>query len=179
VQQQTARETMKRCISHGAAAIALLCYVQTAVSAAPPPAVDRKELLAPVDAWVHAFSSQQAAFPSDAFTEDCTVIDEFPPFAWGPGGPSVRVWYAAVEGMDAPANRASVLRTKETVLVGLPENLQVQGNRAYMTFHAVWSGLSRKGKRFSQRGLFTVAERKTTAGWRIFAHSWGILPSSR
>ena len=32
--------------------------------------------MAPVNAWSKAFNTAQTAFPTDAFTEDCTLIDE-------------------------------------------------------------------------------------------------------
>lgn len=135
---------------------------------------DTTALMAPVNVWVRAFDTHQAQFPSDAFTDDCTVIDEFSPFAWDPKHATIRQWYAAVEGLDSPKDRASVLQSRETVVVGSPENVAVRGDIAYMTFHSVWTGF-RGSKRFAQQGLFTVVERKTPAGWRISANSWGIL----
>lgn len=54
-----------------------------------------------------------------------------------------------------------------------PQNVVVRDGKAYMTFSAIWRGLSRSGKRFTQGAVFTVIERQTDAGWRIEAHSWG------
>jgi ketosteroid isomerase-like protein len=140
-------------------------------------AEERAAVLKPVHAWVHAFSTQQKDFPSDAFTDDCTVIDEFAPFAWSAGTTNIRQWYAAVEGLDSPANRDGVIRSKESVSVGDVENLVISGDGAYMTFHATWSANGRGSKMFTQHGLFTVVERRTPNGWRISANSWGILPN--
>jgi ketosteroid isomerase-like protein len=146
------------------------------VAAAQP---DTGALMAPVNAWAKAFNTHQTTFPSDAFTDDCTVIDEFPPFAWAPGHATVRDWYAVVEGLDDPAHRQDVLRTQAHVDVGTPENVVVKGDAAYMTFHSTWSGLIPNGKHFSQTGLFTVVERKTPDGWRISANSWAVLATHR
>jgi ketosteroid isomerase-like protein len=145
------------------------------IAAAQP---DTPALMAPVNAWVKAFNTAQTTFPSDAFTEDCTVIDEFAPFAWGPPHPTVRQWYAAVEGLDVPGHRHYVLSTHEHVDVGPPSNVFVKGDNAYMTFHAVWHAQGPHNKHFSQTGLFTVVERKTPDGWRMSANSWGILSQS-
>jgi ketosteroid isomerase-like protein len=145
------------------------------IAAAQP---DTTPLMAPVNAWSKAFNTAQTAFPTDAFTEDCTLIDEFTPFAWGPSRPTVRQWYAAVEGVDSPARRKMVLSTHEHVDVGPPSNVFVKGDNAYMTFHAVWTAQGPHNKHFSQIGLFTVVERKTADGWRISANSWGILSQS-
>ena len=136
---------------------------------------DTTALMAPVNAWVRAFDTHQAQFPSDAFTDDCTVIDEFSPFAWDPKHATIRQWYAAVEGLDSPKERAYVLRSGETVVVGSPENLIVQDNIAYMTFHATWTTVRGDKKRYAQQAVFTVVERKTPVGWRISANSWGVL----
>src|ERR1700722_2841466 len=142
------------------------------IAAAQP---DTAPLMAPVNAWTTAFNTAQTTFPTDAFTEDCTVIDEFAPFAWGPSHPTVRQWYAAVEGVGSAARRQMVLSTHEHVDVGLPSNVFVKGDTAYMTFHAGWTAQGPHNKHFSQPGLFTVVERKTADGWRISANSWGIL----
>jgi len=155
----------------------MACAVPASAATTISPAQETAILL-PVQAWVHAFDTQQETFPSNAFTDDCIIIDEFAPFAWSAsaGTTSVRQWYAAVEGLDSPQNRQEVLRSKETVDVGKVENLTVSGDLAYMTFHATWSAVGRKNKMFVQHGLFTVVERKTANGWRMSANSWGILP---
>jgi ketosteroid isomerase-like protein len=148
-----------------------------AVAAEPSITAEQRDaIMRPVNAWVHAFSTQQAAFPDDAFTDDCLIIDEFAPFAWSPGTTTVRQWYADVEGLDTAADRQSVLRSKESLQVGDPENLTIAGDRAYMSFHATWSATNPKtNKPFVQHGLFTVVERKTKNGWRMIANAWGIL----
>jgi ketosteroid isomerase-like protein len=153
----------------------LACGDRSLAAASAIDSAEQAAILKPVQAWVRAFSTQQAAFPTDAFTEDCIIIDEFAPFAWSAGTTNVRQWYAAVEGLDSAANRQAVLRSKESVSVGEVENLSVTGDLAYMTFHATWSAAGRHGKPFTQRGLFTVVERKTPNGWRMSANSWGIL----
>jgi ketosteroid isomerase-like protein len=149
------------------------------IAAAQP---DTPALMAPVNAWVKAFNTAQTTFPSDAFTDDCTVIDEFAPFAWGPSHPTVRQWYAAVEGLDVPGHRQIVLSSHDHVDVGTRSNVFVKGDNAYMTFHALWHAEYRapgaRTKHFSQTGLFTVVERKTAEGWRISANSWGVLSQS-
>ena len=142
---------------------------------APQDKVDIAPLMAPVLAWANAFSTQQLAFPANAFTDDCVVIDNFPPFVWASPNSGIRQWYASVEGADSPADREHVLKSKETVELSAPQNVAVRDGKAYMTFSATWRGLSRSGKRFTQGAVFTVIERQTDAGWRIEAHSWGQL----
>lgn len=136
---------------------------------------DPKPFLNPVNAWVHAYNSHQMAFPTDAFTDDCTVIDEFAPFAWAPQKTDVHSWYSRIQGAQSPQARRRILESQEFTAVSAPENLIVSGDIAYLTFHSYWTYRKRDGSRFLQRGLFTVVERKTPLGWRISAQSWGIL----
>ena len=132
-------------------------------------------LLAPVRAWANAFSGHQLAFPSNVFTDDCIVIDNFPPFLWGTRSNGIRQWYADVEGVGSPQKRRAVLKSKETIEIGLPVVIVFQKGAAYMTFSARWRGYAQNGAYFSQTAVFTVVERRTAAGWRIQAHSWGEL----
>ena len=130
-------------------------------------------LAAPVSAWVHAFNSGQAAFPSDAFTDDCAVIDEFPPFSWGKDRVNVRAWYADVVGSNDPKRRARFLAEKEHLVLEKPTYVRSNETDANVTFPAVYTYTS-DGKLHTQRALFTVVERKTAAGWRINANAWAI-----
>jgi ketosteroid isomerase-like protein len=143
------------------------------VFAQNPP--DVAALLAPIKAWADAFSTHQLEFPSNAFTEDCVVIDNFPPFLWATPGHGVRQWYANAEGAHSPEKRQAVVDSKETIEVGTPVVIVFSASKAYLTFSAKWHGYSRSGKRFFQTATFTVVERLTEDGWRIEAHSWGEL----
>jgi len=136
---------------------------------------DVTALLAPVKAWAAAFSRHQLEFPSNAFTDDCIVIDNFPPFLWSTPNNGVRQWYANAEGAQSTEKRQAVIDSKETIEIGAPTVIVFKESRAYMTFSAKWQGYSRSGRHFFQTAVFTVVERQTDAGWRIEAHSWGEL----
>ena len=127
----------------------------------------------PVNAWGDAFNAGQTAFPSEAFTADCTAIDEFTPFAWSPGHQTIRQWYAAVVGADSPKNRASFLASKQHVTFDAPRFVTVRDGGAYLVFPSTLTYVS-KGAAHTQRGTFAVVERLTGAGWRIAANSWAI-----
>ena len=130
-------------------------------------------LAAPVNAWVNAFNSGQTAFPDTAFTDDCAVIDEFPPFSWGSDRVSVRQWYADVVGSNDPTRRARFLSEKEHLALGAPTYVRANATGANITFPAVYTYTS-MGKLHTQRALFTVVERNTSNGWRINANAWAI-----
>jgi hypothetical protein len=132
------------------------------------------QLLAPVNAWVSAFNSGQTAFPSDAFTDDGTVIDEFAPYTWSKDRATVRQWYAYLVGADSPERRAKFLSYKEHLWIGAPHDVQQKGDAAYLVFNAVVTFLD-GGKTVSQPGTFVVVERRTPQGWRISANSWAIV----
>lgn len=131
-------------------------------------------LLAPVQAWTSAFNMGQTAFPTEAFTEDCVVIDEFAPFAWSPQRVNVREWYATLVGSKSVAARARFLGFREHLEVSQPHDVRVAGDGAYLVFPSVVSFVEH-GKHHAQRGDFVVVERRTPHGWRIAAHSWAIV----
>jgi ketosteroid isomerase-like protein len=134
-------------------------------------------LLAPIQRWVVAYNRHQETFPPGTFTDDCVVIDSFPPFAWTSRTQGIRAWYDELEGVHSAYWRHRVLQSRPNVQLGAPTSVDVRGAIAYMTFHATWTGYGSTGRRSTQHATFTVVERKTTAGWRIAAHSWGALPS--
>ena len=152
-------------------ALVLCSFGAARAQSTPPP--DTAALLAPVNAWAVAFNSAQTAFPSDAFTDDCTVIDEFPPFAWASGPQDVRSWYAYLVGSQSPERRARFLASKQHVTFDPPRFVREREGGAYLVFPSVLTYVS-KGVPRTQRGTFVVAERKTSAGWRISANSWAI-----
>jgi hypothetical protein len=137
------------------------------------PAPDTAALLVSVNTWGDAFNAGQTAFPSDAFTVDCTVIDEFTPFAWSPAHQTIRQWYAAVVGADSAQSRARFLASKQHVTFAAPRFVTVRDGGAYLVFPSTLTYVS-KGATHTQRGTFVVVERLTEAGWRIAAHSWAI-----
>src|SRR5579862_3258246 len=126
---------------------------------------DTAALLVPVNAWGAAFNAGQTTFPSDAFTDDCTVIDEFAPFAWAPGPHDVRHWYATLVGSDSPARRARFLASKQRVVFAAPQYVRERNGGAYLVFPSTLTYVD-DGRSHTQRGTFVVVERKTSAGWR-------------
>jgi len=150
-----------------------LLLASALLGATPAPAPDTAPLLVPVNVWGDAFNSGQTAFPSAAFTDDCTVIDEFRPFAWSNGHHTIREWYAAVVGADSPQSRASFLASKQHVTFDAPRFVTERDGGAYLVFPSKLTYVS-KGASHVQRGTFVVVERLTDAGWRIAANSWAI-----
>jgi hypothetical protein len=143
------------------------------LGASPAPTPDSAPLLAPVNAWGDAFNAGQTAFPSAAFTDDCTVIDEFAPFAWSKGHAGIREWYAAVVGADTPLSRARFLASKQHVTFDAPRFVTERDGGAYLVFPSTLTYVS-KGASHVKRGTYAVVERLTAAGWRIAANSWAI-----
>ena len=152
-------------------ATALLCLATTTPTVAASSYTGA--LAAPVNAWVNAFNSGQAAFPVTAFTDDCMVIDEFPPFSWGSDRENVRSWYADVVGSNDPKRRAQFLAEKEHLVLDAPTYVRANATDANVTFPATYTYTS-MGKLHTQRALFTVVERNTPKGWRINANAWAI-----
>jgi ketosteroid isomerase-like protein len=152
----------------------VLCLLLAALSSSAAEAAQADApLMRPVNVWVDAFNSGQMTFPQDAFTDDCTVIDEFPPFTWSATRENVRHWYARLIGSDSAAHHARFLAAKEHLTLHSPRFERQPGDDAYLVFPATLRYRLRN-ERHAQRGTFVVVERKTAGGWRIAAHSWAI-----
>jgi hypothetical protein len=151
----------------------LLLMALALIGASPAPALDTAPLLVPVNVWGDAFNAGQTAFPSVAFTDDCTVIDEFAPFAWSNGHENIRQWYAAVVGADSAQSRARFLASKQHVTFDAPRFVTERDGGAYLVFPSTLTYVS-KGTAHTQRGTFAVVERRTDSGWRMVANSWAI-----
>jgi ketosteroid isomerase-like protein len=120
-------------------------------------------LLSPIRAFARAFNHAQKAFPSEAFTADCVVIDEFPPFVWARDR-SARTWWNAAVALSGG---------NQHVTVGDVTYAVVAPNQGHVTVHMTLTGYSiRRHKHFVQHALYTAVERRTSNGWRITANSW-------
>lgn len=155
------------------AGIVLLATVSVLSRPAVAQTADLAALMAPVSAWTAAFNAGQTNFPSAAFTDDCTVIDEFPPFAWSTTRQDVHRWYALLVGSQSPERRSRFLAAKEHLTLDAPRFVQQRGDGAYMVFESTLTYVA-KGAAHTQRGRFVVAERMVGARWKIAAHSWAI-----
>src|ERR1700756_237464 len=95
-------------------------------------------VLAPIHAFEQHFNAGDTAFPSDAFTDRCTVLDEFAPFVWDGGTDvgDIHTWWYRLVGSNDPKRRVRFLSYKQHVAFSAPSQVSVKGNRAYVSMPA-------------------------------------------
>jgi SnoaL-like domain len=95
-----------------------------------------------------------------------SILDEFPPHHWY-GPTACADWWKAYNEY----NRASGIKSEGAAL-GTPWTVDVSGDRAYFVGPATYT-YRQKGKLIKEaHAVFTVALRRTEAGWRITSWTW-------
>jgi hypothetical protein len=157
-----------------AAALTIACFLAVAPlhGSAAAGTVNQTGVLAPLRAFAGAFNAADRNFPSAAFTESCTTIDEFPPFEWHGDG-SIRTWYRETTGGTARGYQ-HFLAAHETLTIERARMLRTRGSNAYVVL-ATHLQYVQNGQRRLQHLDWAVAETNTASGWRIAAQSWALL----
>lgn len=97
---------------------------------------------------------------------DVSILDEFPPNAWH-GATACADWFK-----DWGAYNEKNGVTDPVAALGTPWSVDVSGDRAYFVSPATYT-YKQHGKPVKElHSVFTVALRRTEAGWRITAWSW-------
>ena len=92
-----------------------------------------------------------------------SITDEFPPHVWNSCGE----WF---KDYGAYNEKAGI--TPADAKLGTPWSVDVTGNRAYVVAPATYE-YKQHGKDVKElRAVFTVALKKTDAGWKITAWTW-------
>ncbi len=158
----------------GVAGALIACLLLIAAARAHASAVTDTQaaVLAPLKAFAAAFNAGDRNFPSAAFTGDCTTIDEFDPFAWHGSG-SIRVWYRETTGGTTRGYR-HFLDAHETLTLENARIIRQRGSNAYAVL-ATRLHYMQSGKPRLQHLDWTVAEVRTSSGWRIAAQAWALL----
>jgi len=120
---------------------------------------DRAEVVAVVQRITDAFNKGDITTLKSLCTDDLSVVDDMPPFAWsGPG--AMDVWLGDVE-KDAQLNKD----TGAVTTLGSPSFVRVEGSRAYAVFPDQFSYV-RDGRRTRELATLTVVLTKSNVGWR-------------
>ena len=140
-------------------------------AAAARAAVDEAALLAAPKAFASAFNNHHTDYPDGIFTDDCAIIDEFPPYLWAGKG-SAREWYSVLMGRTPEEQRKRVA-ANERLELGAPKFARVNGDFAYLVVPSVLT-YTLGGRKHRQTGEWTITEVRRGAGWVISAHSWAM-----
>jgi ketosteroid isomerase-like protein len=95
-----------------------------------------------------------------------SILDEFPPHQWY-GPTACADWWKALNAYDEKEGI-----TDAVAKLGAPWTVDVSGDRAYFVGPATYV-YKQHGKSVQElHAVFTVALRRTGAGWRITAWTW-------
>jgi hypothetical protein len=95
-----------------------------------------------------------------------SILDEFPPHQWY-GPTACADWAKALNAYDE-----KIGLTDGVAKLGTPWTVEVTGDRAYFVAPATYT-FKQHGKPGSEpHAVFTVALRRTEAGWRITSWTW-------
>lgn len=146
------------------ALVAALVMVTAAPGVAAP--ADNAAVMATVNQFVDGYNKNDTKMQVTACTSPASIIDEFAPHSWQ--GPTACADWVR----DGAASNRSQGITNTVVTLGRPWQVQVNGNRAYVVVPATFT-YKQKGKPQTESGsVFTLALKKTAAGWRIAAWAW-------
>ena len=141
-----------------------------AVAAAMMPAravaSDAADVMATVRQFVNGFNTGDMKSAAAACDSPAFVIDDFPPHAWA-GATACADWARAYA---ASVRDAGI--TGGIVTMGTPLHDDVTGDRAYVVVPTTFA-YKLHGKPVVETGAeWTLALKKTAAGWRIEAWAW-------
>lgn len=95
-----------------------------------------------------------------------SIVDEFPPHLWY-GPTACADWFKGFVDYNQKSGITDGVAT-----LGAPWTVDVTGDRAYFVAPAVYN-FKQRGKPVTEaHAVFTVALRKTDAGWRITGWTW-------
>ena len=149
----------------------LLTMLILAAAAGARAAVDEAALLVAPKAFAGAFNNHQTDFPDGVFTDDCAIIDEFPPYFWAGTG-SAREWYSVLMGRT-PEEQKRRIAANQRLDLGVPKFARVNGDFAYLVVPSVLT-YTLGGKKHRQTGEWAITEIRRGGRWVISAHSWAM-----
>ena len=90
-----------------------------------------------------------------------SIIDEFPPHEWH-GPTACADWWKALDAYDVKNGI-----TDGSATLGTPWSVDVTGDRAYVVLPTTYTYKQHGEPIKESRSVFTVALKRTSAGWRI------------
>jgi hypothetical protein len=126
-------------------------------------AADKDDIVATIHQFANNLDPKTIDKALAACDSPASILDEFPPHVWN----SCADW-AKAYGEYNDKNGI----TEADAKIGTPWSVDVDQDRAYAVCPATYT-YKQHGKPLKEsRAVFTVAFRKTDAGWRITAWSW-------
>lgn len=145
------------------AALACLALGSTAVAQTRD-----ADVMGPIHKFIDSFDKGDgaAAAATHASTEDLTIVDELPPFAWH-GATAFQSWSSALQ---AEVKKDGI--TEPKVTLGGPARVERDGDQAYVVVPATYS-FKQGGKAMREAAHMTFVMKKDAGGaWLIHGWTW-------
>ncbi len=146
--------------------LALMGLVIIAGSAAPAQASEQAAVVTMVHKFIDSFNKGDTAAGVATCAKPVSIIDEFPPHEWQ--GPDACADWSNAYNANAAANGI----TDGFVTLETPWRVDITGDRAYVVVPAQYAYKQHGKAVLEPASLFTVALKKTAAGWRITGWAW-------
>jgi ketosteroid isomerase-like protein len=145
---------------------ALVAALVAMPSAAPAAASGPAAVMAVVHQFVDGFNRGDTKAALAACASPASIIDEFPPHLWQ--GPNACADWA--HDLNALNEKAGI--TGGVVTLGAAWQLDVLADHAYVVVPARFTYKEHGKPQVESGSIFTLALKKTAAGWRIAAWAW-------
>jgi hypothetical protein len=150
----------------GRLGIAALLAALAVLPAVPVFASEESDVVAKIHQFIDGFNRGDAKTALAACAPSASIIDEFPPHEWE-GANACAHW---ADAYTAEAKKDGV--TDGIVTLGEPWYVSVSGSRGYAVVPAKYSYKQHGKPVTEQNSIFTVALKKTSAGWLITGWAW-------
>ncbi len=146
--------------------IVAIAVAAASLTAATAWASDETDVLAVVKDYNDALNKgDQRAAAADSAPQ-LSITDEFAPYSWQ-GSDATAGWFA-----DYAAWTKKNVVTNDTVALGKPWRLEVDGDHAYAVVPATFTYTKRGAKVVEAGSVWAFALAKTSGHWRIVSWAW-------
>lgn len=128
-------------------------------------ASDKAEVVAAVHQYLDNLDDKTLSAALAMCDSEVSIVDEFPPHIWH-GPTTCADWWKDFRAY----NQANGV-TDDAIALGAPQTVDVSGDRAYFVAPMTYT-FKQHGKSVEETASFTVALRRTSAGWRITAWTY-------
>jgi hypothetical protein len=149
---------------------AFLCVLAAAFAAGPwielsAATADETDALATVNRYIDGNNKNDADAANAECAPQATILDSFPPYVWQGSG-TCATWWKDVVAFDDKNGITDAIVTADK-----PWRVDVSGDRAYVVVPVKYT-YKQNGKSVSEDAVWTFAQQKVAAGWRITGWAW-------
>jgi len=148
------------------AAVTFTIMFMFAISAGSAVASEQSDVVTAVHKYFDNLDKDKLKTALEVCDSHVSILDEFPPHEWQ-GPTACADWWKALNDYNEKSGI-----TEGDATLGAPWSVDVTGERAYFVAPTTYT-YKQHGKPVKEaHAVFTVALKRTQAGWRITAWTW-------